>query len=269
MSDCTTLYENFFDALGIRENDLLFISSDIANMAKYFKSQNSTFEVTSFLDILQNKVVDGTIVIPAYTDNLRSGDVFDYLKSKPTTGALSNRVGKRRDFTRTFDPLHSVYVWGKDKKELINLSDETSFGEKSIFGYLAKNNAKFIFMDVDLQNSFTFIHYLEQKENVRYRKFYPLNIHIKNDKLSSSRLILFHTKRMGISTNLFPLQKYLLELNILKEIQFGQAKIFMADANSLKEGVAKAIKNGIKFHRFNLYLFGKQLIKKCIGKIHF
>jgi aminoglycoside 3-N-acetyltransferase len=263
------VYQELVDSFELKKDDTLFISSDISNLAKNFKERGVAFDVNSFIVELQQKVKEGTIIIPAYTDNLRNGDIFDYQKSKPTTGALSNRVGKRKDFARSFDPLHSAYVWGKWKTVILNLSDESAFGENSIFGLLAKENAKFIFIDVDLQNSFTFIHYLEQKRNVAYRKFYPVEIQIKNNNIVAPKLIQFHTKRMGISTNLFPLQTYLLENKYVKEKIFGQSRIYLSNADEMTKGVNDCLQKGIKLYKFDAVLLAKQFVKKMIGKKYF
>lgn len=260
------LYRELIDSFDIKQNDTLFISSDITNLAKHFKIKDLAFDVNVFIDTLQDKTQNGTIIIPAYTDDLRGGDIFDYQKSKPTTGALSNRVGRRKDFTRTFDPLHSVFVWGNHKEEILNLSDETSFGEKSIFGYLAKENAKFIFIDVDLQNSFTFVHYLEQKENIKYRKFYPIEIQIKNEEIVAPKLIQFHTKKMGVSTNLYPLQNFLIQNEFLLEKKICGARVHLSSADSMTAGVRACQNKGIKLFKFESVLFAKQLVKKLLGK---
>jgi aminoglycoside 3-N-acetyltransferase len=262
-------YSRLVDSLDLNKDDTIFISSDISNLAKYFKSIGENFQVNRFIEELQTKLSNGTIVIPAYTDNLRNNDVFDIQKSKPTTGALSNRIGRRKDFSRTFDPLHSVYVWGKEKDEILNLSDETSFGERSIFGFFAKVNPKFLFIDVDLQNSFTFIHYLEQKRRVHYRKFYPLEIQIKNEEIIAPKLIQFHTKRMGIVTNLYPLQAFLLKNEFfIKKKDFG-SRIFISDAETLTNGVAAFLKTRQKLYKFDFVLLVKQLVKRLLGKNYF
>jgi aminoglycoside 3-N-acetyltransferase len=263
------LYQELVDSFGVSQNDILLISSDITNLAKHFKSSGEAFNVNTFIDTLQESMPSGTIIIPAYTDNLRNGDVFDYKKSKPTTGALSNRIGRRKDFTRTFDPIHSVYVWGSHKEEIVGLSDETAFGEKSIFGFLAKENTKFVFIDVDLQNSFTFVHYLEQKENVSYRKFYPLEIQIKNEDIVAPKLIQFHTKKIGVSTNLYPLQKFLLDNKFLLEKEVCGARIQLSSADAMTNGVKACQNKGIKLYKFEIGLAAKQIVKRILGKNYF
>lgn len=263
------LYSQIIDSFHLEENDTVFISSDISNLARYFKENNVIFDVNAVVESIQAKLVNGTLIFPAYTDDLRDGDVFDYLKSKPTTGALSNRIARRKDFTRTFDPLHSVYVWGSMTHEILKLKDLSTFGKDSIFGFLGRENAKFIFIDVDLQNSFTFIHYLEEKSNVSYRKYFPLNVKFRKEDVIENKTVQFHTKKIGISTELFGLQAYLLKNKFLLQNNIGNSIVYLSSADKMTDGVNEYLSNKGKLYRFDFVLFSKQLIKRILGKKYF
>ncbi len=269
MSEKENLYTQFVDSFNLKEEDVVFISSDISNVAKYFKEKEVSFDVNTFVETLQLKLNKGTLIFPAYTDNLRNGDVFDYQRAKPTTGALSNRIGRRKDFKRSFDPLHSVYVWGVKSEEIVGLKDRSSFGENSVFGFLARVNAKFVFIDVDLQNSFTFVHYLEEKMNVSYRKNYSLTITLKNGESIVDVPINFHTKKMGISTQLYPLQDYLIRNGFLIETTSCGSKVHLSEAEDMTKGVRGFLSEKGKMYIFNIKLFAKQVVKRILGKSYF
>ena len=269
MSEKDKLYTEFVDSFNLQSEDIVFISSDISNYAKYFKENGVAFEVNTFVNLLQSRLNKGTLIFPAYTDNLRNGDIFDYRKAKPTTGALSKRIAQRKDFARSYDPLHSVYVWGKKSEDILKLKDESSFGENSVFGFLARANAKFIFIDVDLQNSFTFIHYLEEKEGVNYRKYYSLHLKLKNREELTDLPIKFHTKKMGISTQLKPLQDFLIANRFLLEIKCFNTNVYISDADQMTKGVYSFLSGKGKMYRFDFKLFTKQVVKKIFGKSYF
>jgi len=269
MAEKVNLYTEFIETFDLQEDDVIFMSSDITNLAKYFKEKLVAFDVNTFVEILQLKLKNGTLIFPAYTDKLRHGDIFDYKKAKPTTGALSNRIGRRKDFVRSFDPLHSVYTWGKKADEIVKLKDESSFGENSIFGFLARENAKFIFIDVDLQNSFTFIHYLEEKLKISYRKYYSMNIQLKNGDTLKDEAIQFHTKKMGVCTQLYPLQDYLIRKGFLEEKLNFNAKVHLSNANEMTKGVHAFLSSGGKMYTFDFKLFAKQFVKRILGKRYF
>jgi len=111
--------------LNLKSDDVVFVSSDLKNFAFNAKKQQKSLNIDLFIENFQRVLSDGTLIIPAYTDYLKNGDTFDFVKSKPSTGAISNKVFKRKDFLRTSDPLHSVLVWGKHQDEILILNDES------------------------------------------------------------------------------------------------------------------------------------------------
>jgi aminoglycoside 3-N-acetyltransferase len=49
------------------------------------------------------------------------------------------------------------------------MNNKSAFGSDSPFAYFHRNNAKMVMIDVDYQNSFTFVHYVEEMKQVDYR----------------------------------------------------------------------------------------------------
>lgn len=256
----------FFSKIAIEPKDIIFLSSDINQLARNLKAESVNFDVQLFIDSFQEKLSDGTLIIPAFTDLLKSGDEFHWESSKPTTGAVSNRVFKRKDFVRTQDPLHSVFVWGKHQKEILELSDKSTFGKDSIFGFMDRNDAKMIIIDVDLQNSYTFVHYIEEKLNVKYRKPYIYKISIYKDKVKSDHKIIFHTKRRGVRTDLAALQNWFLQKGFMKEYQIYGVRVFEIDLHKSGKGIEQFIKEGGKMYTFNLMDWAKDTLKSVLRK---
>lgn len=239
------------DSFSLKSDDCVFISSDITRLALLFRNQGSSFSVPDFIAEVQAKIPNGTLVIPAYTDYLVSGDTFDVLQSKPSTGALSNKVWKMKSFTRTSDPIHSVFVWGKLQAECLELEDEHVFGEGSIFGFLDRTATKLIFLDVPFQNSFTYVHYVERELNVWYRKNYTLNLfrQLENEKQSIQRI--FHTKKRGILTDLALLEQEMTASEIAQKIDFHSIVITSVSTNDAADFIEKFVRNGKKLYRFS------------------
>ena len=125
-------YTALAEQLNLEENDTLFIASDIRQLALQARKNGDSFDANAFIESFQAVLHNGTLIVPAYTDQLKNGETFDHQKAKPTTGALSNKVFRRKDFIRTKDPLHSVFVWGTGAKELSHLDGTSSLGEGSI-----------------------------------------------------------------------------------------------------------------------------------------
>jgi aminoglycoside 3-N-acetyltransferase len=260
-------YLKLAEALPLKEDDVLFIASDLHTLAKDAKSRGERFDVNAFIESFQSVLVKGTIVIPAYTDNLWNHDTFDIRKSKPTTGAMSNKVFRRTDFSRTSDPLHSVFVWGRDMNEIMELNPTSTFGEDSVFGFLYRRKAKMICIDVHLQNSFTFVHYVEEKLRVKYRKHYHLNLTvIDKDGRETLKRTGFHTKRPWILTDLYDLQQSFGADGIKQNYKFGHSKIQYFELEKAHDYVIKYIRSGKRLYQVDLTHFIKRVIKRLIGR---
>ncbi|MBI2259890.1 MAG: AAC(3) family N-acetyltransferase [Flavobacteriia bacterium] len=253
--------------LKIKKDDFVFISSDLKNIALNYKKENRKLDIDLFISNFQLVLSEGTLVIPAYTDNLKDGETFDIKNSKPTTGALSNKVFKRKDFKRTFEPLHSVFVWGKDSDEVLNHTEKSTFGINSIYSLLFKKNAIFLFIDVHIVNSFTFIHFIEEKNKVPYRKYFKRNFFLIDEKgIKYSKEILFHTRKPGVITNFDELNKKMLETNIMERQSMCNINIDLINAFETVELVEQLLKNKKYLYHFSFIDFFKIWIKKMIKK---
>lgn len=252
--------------LGLNEDDIVLISSDLKSFALKAKAKKKTINIERFINNFQQVLKNGTIVIPAYTDYLKNGDTFDYQKSKPSTGAISNKTMKRKDFKRTFDPLHSVFVWGKDQNEILQLEDESTFGENSIFGYLQQKNCVFLFFDVHIIDSFTFIHYVEERLNVHYRKYKNWIISVTVDEKIHNKNVKFHTKKPGVINDFNTLNATLLERNLMIRYSYSNIFIDKVTANNASKVATELIQNKKYLYRFSLLFYIKTLIKRIIGK---
>lgn len=260
-------YLELAGALPLKEDDILFIASDLHKIARDCRSRGERFDANAFIDSFQAVLSKGTLIIPAYTDDLWSGDTFDVRKSKPTTGALSNKVFRRSDFQRTLDPLHSVFVWGRDTVEVLDLQSSSTFGEDSVFGYLYQKKGKMICIDVHFQNSFTFVHYVEEKLKVKYRKHYHLNMKVvDHDGSTHDKHIDFHTKRPWILTDLYDLQQSFGADGIKQNYKFGHSKIQYFELQKAHDYVIKYIRSGKRLYQVDLTHLLKSIVKKIIGR---
>jgi aminoglycoside 3-N-acetyltransferase len=258
--------DNWVDSLHLKEDDVILFATNLGGIAKVLKSKGEPFSVDLFIETFQRALPNGTIVVPAYTDNLKSGDTFDREKSKPTTGAISNKVQRRKDFKRTSDPLHSVFVWGAKTEEILGLKDESTFGKNSIFGFLHQQNAKMIIIDEHFQNSFTFVHYAEEQCNVNYRKYYSLEVKVIKEGISSTEKVLFHTRKRGIENDLYDLQETFRANGVIKLANFENIQVQVVDLGEAFTAIQKYIHSGKRIYRFSLISWIKSLAKKILRK---
>lgn len=259
-------YLSLASQLELKESDILFIASDVTQLALNARSTGERFDANAFIESFQSVLSSGTIVIPAYTDHLKNGGTFDHVKAKPTTGALSNKVARRKDFIRTKDPLHSVFVWGKHQEELSQLDGPSSLGKGSIFEWLYENDARMICIDVKFQNSLTFVHYVEEINKVKYRKPYHWRIERIFKEDSDTKEIAFYSRQPWVLTDLELLQNSSLESGVNTKYLLNQSEIHAFEFRKMFDHIQGMLDRGEKLHRVSLIHFAKNIARKILGR---
>lgn len=266
MNNIQGSYTSFASQLPLEKDDILFIASDIKQMALDCRSKGESFNVNAFIESFQEVLSEGTLIVPSYTDYLKNGDTFDHSKAKPSTGALANKVQRRKDFIRSKDPLHSVFAWGKHAEEIANINSNSSLGKGSIFDFLHSNNAKMICIDVDFQNSLTFVHYIEEKEHVSYRKSYDWKMNTIIDGVEAQKEFTFHTKKPWILTDLSGLQTQSAKDGINQLYSFNKSTIQYFELNKMHDYILDYMKSGKKLYTIGLKHFAKTIAKRILGR---
>ncbi len=164
--DCGQLVER----LQINRGDRLWLSSELIKLILQFKKEGKKFDGSALLDAFQEAAgAEGTLMLPTFSFEFSNKGRYDVLNTKGTTGALGNIALSRPDFCRTQHPMHSFAVWGKDREELVAMTNRHSFGMDSPFGYCVGSHVRQIILGTDYVHAMTFIHYAETVCNVPYR----------------------------------------------------------------------------------------------------
>ena len=183
------------ESFPIRDGDTVIISSDIRRVLFDSKRKGNPFEPDDFIDTLIQKIgCEGTLLFPTYNWDYCQGIPFDYIHTKCKTGTLGTIALKRDDFKRTKHPIYSFAVWGKDKEWLCNMNNISSFGADSPFAYLKEKNALNILIDVDYQNCFTYVHFVEEQSKIvkyRYQKMFSAPYIDVNGQIRDSKYSMF------------------------------------------------------------------------------
>ena len=260
-------YQQIASQLNLKQDDILLVSSDISKFSFNEMTHGEKFDLSLFIDSFKDVLTNGTLLFPSFTDYLKSGDTFDILDTAPTTGTLSSVAYKRNDFKRTRDPLHSFMVWGKQATELSAINNRSTFGHDSVFGFLHRNKALMLMVDIDLQHSFTFVHYVEEQKKVNYRKFNKLNINfIDEQKLSTKKEIEVYTKKLGISNSLNLLQQKFIDNGAMTVQNINGSKFMLLKLDEAYTIIEVEINGnkGKSLYRFSLWQFLKSFIKQLI-----
>ena len=163
-------FAKIVDHLNVREGDCLLVSSDILALAVAAQAHGEVFDPNAFIDSLFRKLgKEGTLLFPTFNFDFCDKGEFDIRQTPSLTGALSRAALRRPDFKRTRHPIHSFAVGGKHQKDLCALENVSSFGEDSPFGFLHRHDGIMWIIGLPYQGSFTFVHYVEEREEVSYR----------------------------------------------------------------------------------------------------
>lgn len=139
------------------------MSFGIPNME--LKTRGLMHEICKVLDEL--KVA--TLVMPTFTFSYPNGIIYDHNKSKTKMGTLNDFFRKQEGVVRSFDPLMSVAVKGKDKGLALDVTTH-SIGDNSTYDMIRnRDNVKFLFLGTRIGDCFTYMHYLEWLYGVNYR----------------------------------------------------------------------------------------------------
>ena len=170
-------YREIAGKLQIRRGDVVLLTSDILRLAMRARKAEKGFSTEAFLESFTEALgPEGTLLIPAYNFDLENGDAYSITKTEPMTGSLAVTAMKMDIFTRTAHPLHSFLVTGKDSGLLSGLKNSSSFGNDSPFEYLLQKNALLLFAGTTIGEAMTFTHFVEENEQVRYRRYKKLSV---------------------------------------------------------------------------------------------
>ena len=193
-------YQKLPSILKIEKGDVILLTSDITDLFLQCQENGEIMDVNILLDNFQEAIgEEGTLLIPTYNWGFCQGKAFDYKKTPSKTGAIGNAALRRKDFTRTKHPIYSFAVWGKDAVKLAEMDNIESFGPDSPFAYLEQVDAKNVFIGASLRNSFTYIHYIEQKLKAPYRFSKVFRSHyIDQDKVDTVRDYSMYVRNLDL-----------------------------------------------------------------------
>lgn len=157
---------------------------------------------------------------------------------------MANTSLKKAEFKRTKHPIYSFSVYGKFQKDLISLSNISAFDINSPFDFMYKNHAKMIIIDLPLQDSFTFVHYVEEKMQVFYRYIKEFKaIYIDEFQKEELRTYNMYVRKKNILTDINSLEGIFLYHNIMQKINFDGILIKIIDLNLAHDIIVDDIQN--------------------------
>lgn len=234
--------------MGIKKGDTVFISSDVKIMLWDARENEGKMDLGLFIQALKDAVGDsGTVIFPTYNWDFCSGKAFDYKKTSCKTGALGMLALKQHDFRRTKHPIYSFAVWGKFQSHLCSLDNKESFGVDSPFAFFKEHDVKNYVIDVSLEHSFTYVHFVEQQSglvNYRYEKeFHGDYIDENGQKEARIYSMFVRDLDMDVHVTIDPIYQDFIAKGAAKEpIQINHSEISLIYLGKAYDVVLKDIK---------------------------
>tara|TARA_B100002003_G_scaffold251608_1_gene296212 strand:- start:5200 stop:6075 length:876 start_codon:yes stop_codon:yes gene_type:complete len=112
---------------------------------------------------------DREVIFPTFNYDFPKTKTYDVMSDPCQVGILNEYVRKLNPTERTLTPMFNFVILNR---HMFPLScSKNTVGSDSIFGLLAKNHGELLFFGSLFEQSFTFIHYIEDLVDVPYR--YP------------------------------------------------------------------------------------------------
>jgi aminoglycoside 3-N-acetyltransferase len=211
------------------ETDVLYIHTALnfgapGNLGKK-ELLNSIYQVLIKLDV-------PTIIFPTYTFSFCNGVGFNKQQSKTQMGLLNDFVRQKEEAIRSIDPLMSNVLIGKHN-DFVSKIEKSSIGRNSTFDLLHKANlrVKFLFLGPRIGDCFTFMHYIEERENVpyRYRRMFKGEIIDGSNCYEDSYELFVRYDNVLPGYGSYIYENILLEKGIAKKKKIGDGAITILD----------------------------------------
>ena len=168
-------FEEFIKKFDLMDKDVLVYSRLID-----FGRITGKKGIEDLLGILKKSIGNkGTLLIPTYTLNTyNTPRIYSEENSRIMSGVLGEYSVLDKDFKRTFHPIYSTCVYGRNQDYYMKQDHTTCFGEGSLFDLFSKTNNGIVLMLGLNFNGPTLYHYYDQKfkANGRFIKWFKIKI---------------------------------------------------------------------------------------------
>ena len=246
---------NSLKKLKIKKNDIVMIHGD-ANISSQLKGKNLNAKLKNTFElIIRYLKPNGTLLVPTFTPSFTKTKRFDKIKSKSEIGIFSEKFRSIKNVQRSFHPIFSFGVVGKNQKQLLNTNVEDCFGAGTFFDLLYKNNAKIICFGCGF-NEITFTLFVEQSLNVKYRyfKYFKGIKSLKNKKIETKVRYFVRDLKRKTDLNLFLLKDRMIKKKKIKTTTIGRIALHSVRTKDYFDEIKKLLKvnkYGLIEERFN------------------
>ncbi len=262
-----------FRELGIQEGQQIFLHTRMFGFGKLnWRARLSKEQICDSLIGAFKAAVGpkGTVMMTTFTQKAHDTGIYDVDNSPSEGGALTEYFRKLPDVHRSEHPTHSFAIWGKDKEFYLSEAQST-FDMDSAYGKTLERNAWLVDWGTDFKST-TFLHLIEHKAGLPYRKESTQEIQVKAGDKVYTRSVFKYRKSTRLSVDYRAFEKDLLAKGLLKKREVGDGQVLAIQAKVLYEEGLEALKKD-KYYFVRIEPFWpyykrqlKMLVKSWLGK---
>jgi len=217
-----------FRMVGLKAGDVVLVHSSFKSFGGVEGTPQTVIDA-----LLQVLGEEGTLVMPTFTFsfcnqfNQTGKGYFDVDKTTSEMGVLTEFIRKMPGAKRSINPIYSIAAYGKLAGELAAVNDKNVFGKDSIFGKLHKLDAKIMIIGLAYNNSWTFVHYIEEMEgcDYRYHKQFSGTIVVGDKRYEDSFIMRVRDIDRGVMTAVDPMGDILEKRGVVNVTKIGQSTV--------------------------------------------
>ncbi|MBA3722586.1 MAG: AAC(3) family N-acetyltransferase [Parachlamydiaceae bacterium] len=197
-----------------------------------------------YQEALDDALHSAPLLIPTFNYDFCKNGKYDRINSPSQVGTLSDYFRLHFSENRTYTPIFNFVI--HNKTEFLSLASSTQvFGQDSLFAELHKQNGYVFFLGADFSSN-TFLHYIEECNNIGYRYLKSFSGEII-DQSKSIPITVSYRVRPWLSTFVvYDWTRLILEATqqkILKQIVVGHGKLLYYKAAELFEFWSEKMKH--------------------------
>lgn len=224
---------SILDSLGIQPGDCIMLGIDMSKIP--LPSYEAEISREAFrererkwchfvLDVLLSRIgEDGTIIVPTFTYSCgKPGSIYNAQSSPSENGPFTEFFRTHPLAHRSIHPIFSLAAIGKASKHILNNVGRSAFGAMSPFSKFSNFEIRFLCLGVEIKNSITYIHHLEQNYGCphRYNKTFDVTVLSEKKKIQGEWYAYVDYMTIDYSSDISSLQNELKKSNDLNEVNW-------------------------------------------------
>ena len=234
---------NGFRKIGLSTSDIVMVHSSFNSFGGVVGGPRTV--IKAILDVIGNT---GTLIMPTFTFRFceqfnKFGVGFFDVESTPSEmGVLTEIVRKMPGAKRSYNPIYSVSVVGRYCNLFSGVDDKNVFGGNSVFSELHRLDGKIMTIGLPPNRSWTFVHYIEENQNVDYRFHKTFRGFIVDNNGFNFDGFVFRVRNRGIVTNIEPMIRLCERDGVIDSVKIGSSLVQIVSCKSFYDYVVRMMK---------------------------